>query len=71
MSAILDETEAERRALAEVAGRLQRKLGLPAEIVERAMAEAVDRYAACSFRGFVPILVEREVRERLRGHTRG
>ena len=57
--------EAEAKALEHVSQRLQVRLGLPADVVEAAIAEARAAFSGRPVRDFVPILVEREVIERL------
>jgi hypothetical protein len=60
-----DGPTAEVRALEQVSERLRVEYGLPADHVDTAVAEAVQTFAGLPVRDFVPILVERQVRERL------
>lgn len=55
----------EARALAQVAERLRADYGLSAAQVDAAIAEALSAFAGRPVRDFVPILVERRIRERL------
>ncbi|CAI9400729.1 three-helix bundle dimerization domain-containing protein [Nocardioides sp. T2.26MG-1] len=60
-----DGPTAEARALEQVSERLRSDFGLTADEVDAAIAEALAAYAGRPVRDFVPILVERQVRERL------
>ena len=51
------------RALAQVAERVRVDYGVPAAQVDAAIAEALRAFAGRPVRDFVPILVERQVRE--------
>lgn len=56
---------AEAKALDHLAQRLQHDYGLPAETVDSAIAEALAKLDGRPIRNFIPILVEREVKDRL------
>lgn len=60
-----DGPTAESRALEQVSERLRSDYGLTPDEVDAAIAEALAAYAGRPVRDFVPILVERQVRERL------
>ena len=55
----------EAKALEHVAHRLQARYTLPDDEVHAAIADALTAFAGRPIRAFIPILVEREVADRL------
>jgi hypothetical protein len=58
-------TTAEAKALEHLAERLRHDSGLPAATIDSAITEALAEFAGRPIRDFIPILVEREVKDRL------
>ena len=58
--------EDEDRAVAEVAERLLKRFPLePPDVVKATVAEFHQQYDGCRIRDYIPVLVEREARDRL------
>jgi hypothetical protein len=59
--AVTDEARYERHAIARVTDALRREFAgrVPAESIERAVADARERFGDATIREFVPVMVER------------